>query len=487
MQSPFSRYRQHLLVAAVSLLAVSAACAPYAAMQPAPRQAPAPAQSGAQAVAQPGAAVTQQTITATEFAFSPKSIQVPLGQKITLTLENKGSIEHDLSIDALGVKLVAKPGQSVSGSFTADKAGTYDIICSVPGHKEAGMKGTLVAGTAAASQPATSSTMPGMQTGGQPPADVKPLPAGLTKLPLPQVAAPLVRTAPAHVRFDLETQEVTALLDNGVATTLWTFNGTIPGPMLRVKQGDTVEIHLKNSAASAATHSIDLHAVTGPGGGAKVMQVPPGGEGSFEFKALNPGVYIYHCATPPVAHHISSGMYGMIVVEPPEGLPKVDHEYYIMQGDYYLQGERGQQGVRAFDMQKMLDERPDYVLFNGGVGQLTGAGALKAKVGETVRVFFGVGGPNLSSSFHIIGEIFDRVYPDGATDPVLHNVQTTTVPAGGATMVEFKTEVPGSYTIVDHSLGRLEKGGAGILEVTGDDNPSVFRSLQNPGAPAAGH
>src|SRR5579859_2380782 len=264
--------------------------------------------------------------------------------------------------------------------------------------------------------------------------DIKPLPDNLTSMPAPQTAPPIDRTEPAYVKFNLETRKVTARMADGVAYEYWTFNGTVPGPMLRVREGDTVEIDLSNSADAGFMHSIDLHAVIGPGGGASVTQVAPGQDGSFTFKALHPGVYIYHCATPVVAQHIASGMYGMIVVEPKAGLPKVDHEFYLMQGDFYLQGQRGDQGLRAFDMNKMLDERPDYVLFNGSVGANTGANAFVANVGETVRIFFGVGGPNLSSSFHVIGEIFDRVYPEGALANPATNVQTTAVPAGGATM-----------------------------------------------------
>src|SRR5262249_9267174 len=275
-----------------------------------------------------------------------------------------------------------------------------------------------------------------------------------------------------------ETKKVVARMADGVAYEYWTFNGTVPGPMLRVREGDTVEINLGNAADSGVTHSIDLHAVTGPGGGASVTQVMPGETGSFTFKALNPGVYVYHCATPMVAHHIGSGMYCAIVVEPKNGMAKVDHEYYLMEGDFYLQGERGDVGLRAFDLNKMLDERPDYVLFNGSVGANTGANAFEAKVGETVRIFFGVGGPNLSSSFHVIGEIFDKVYPEGALANPVTSVQTTHVPSGGATVVEFKTEVPGKYTIVDHSLGRLEKGAAAQLVVSGEESPEIFQPLK---------
>jgi nitrite reductase (NO-forming) len=315
---------------------------------------------------------------------------------------------------------------------------------------------------------------------------VAPAVAGARPLPRPAVAPPLPRREPALVRVELETKELTATLADGVTYTFWTFNGTVPGPLLRARQGDTVEVTLRNAPDSKLTHSIDLHAATGPGGGAKVTQVPAGGSATFRFQALNPGVYVYHCATPMVAHHIASGMYGLIVVEPPEGLPPVDREFYVMEGDFYLSGARGQPGHHEIGMPELLDERPDYVLFNGGVGAVTGDGALRASVGETVRIFFGAGGPNLASSFHVIGEIFDRVYPQGASQAQT-NVQTTTVPAGGATIVDFKVEVPGQYVLVDHSLGRLEKGAAGILEVEGPDAPAVFQTIQAGAAGGGGH
>ena len=272
--------------------------------------------------------------------------------------------------------------------------------------------------------------------GGPTGAPVATVPITAARLAQPQVALPLPVRAPALVPLEIETKEVVGLIDEGVAYTFWTFDGTVPGPMLRVYQGDTVEITLKNAADSRVAHSIDLHAATGPGGGAHATQVAPGEQATFRFRALNPGVYVYHCATPPVPYHVANGMYGLIVVEPPEGLTAVDHEFYVMQGDFYLDGARGAPGHQGFSMQEMLDERPDYVVFNGASGALVGDRALRAKVGDRVRIFFGVGGPNLTSSFHAIGEIFDRVHPEGASE-ALTNVQTTLVPAGGATMVEF--------------------------------------------------
>ncbi|MCC7104729.1 MAG: nitrite reductase, copper-containing [Chloroflexi bacterium] len=427
-------------------------------------------------------------ITGTDLNFDIKQITAAVGQRVDLTFENKGVIEHDFVIDSLNFKILAKPGQTVQGSFTPTRAGAIEYYCSIPGHKMAGMVGTLTvtddsgapaaqAPAAAAAQAPAAPTAPGQA---QPlPAPRPPAPAGLRPLSLPQVAPPLPHRPPTTVSFELQTQELTALLDDGVAYTFWTFGDSVPGPMLRVRQGDTVNLTLKNSPSSQVSHSIDLHAVTGPGGGATVTQIAPGQSASFSFQALNPGVYVYHCATPMVPMHIANGMYGLIVVEPPDGFSPVDHEFYLMEGDFYLSGQRGEHGLHSFDMAKMLDETPDYVLFNGGVGSLTGANALKARVGETVRIFFGVGGPNLTSSFHVIGEIFDRVHPEGGSQSQ-SNIQTTLVPAGGSAIVEFKTEYPGTYTIVDHSLGRLVKGGAAILQVDGPADPTVFNPLSQP-------
>jgi len=426
----FARYQQHVWVAAIAILAIAATTLPML-LVPGGTQTP----SGrAPAPALP----TSVTVTASEFKFTPTSIQVPLGQKVSITLDNKGVVEHDVTIQAAGFTLLAKAGQVATGEFTFDKAGVFEFICSIPGHKEAGRKGTrsVIDANAANSAVGAAAAPAAPATTSQP--DIQPLPANLTPLTAPQVAPPITRTAPAYVKYDLETTKVVAQMADGVAYEYWTFNNTVPGPMLRVREGDTVEISLTNSPEAGLTHSIDLHAVTGPGGGAVVTQVMPGETGSFTFKALNPGVYVYHCATPMVAHHIASGMYGLIVVEPAAGLPAVDHEYYLMEGDFYLQGNRGDEGLRAFDVNKMLDERPDYVLFNGSAGANAGAKAFQANVGESIRIFFGVGGPNLTSSFHVIGEIFDRVYPEGALANSISNVQTTHVPAGGATWLSSR-------------------------------------------------
>jgi len=231
-------------------------------------------------------------------------------------------------------------------------------------------------------------------------------------------------------------------------------------------------------------HSIDIHAVTGPGGGAKVTQTPPGGKTAFQWKALNPGIYIYHCATSHIPTHIANGMYGLLLVEPENGLPKVDREYYVVQGDFYTTGKNGEKGLQGFSIEKARAEQPEYVKFN----PMATPGNLKANVGETVRLYVGNGGPNLSSAFHVIGEILDTVYQQGAVggEPA-KNVQTTLIPPGGAAIVEFKVDVPGAYILVDHSIFRaIDKGAVAILEVSGPDAPDVFKALK-PGAADSGH
>jgi nitrite reductase (NO-forming) len=277
------------------------------------------------------------------------------------------------------------------------------------------------------------------------------------------------------VIIHLEVKEVEANLADGVKYTFWTFGGKVPGSFIRIREGDQVEFHLDNHPENKMPHNIDLHAVIGPGGGAASSLTAPGHSSVFSFKSLNPGLYVYHCATAPVAMHVANGMYGLILVEPKEGLPKVDHEYYVMQGEFYTKGPNGQQGLQPFSMSKALAEKPEYVVFNGAVGALSGSQALAAKKGETVRIYIGNGGPNLTSSFHVIGQIFDKVWPEGNTNTILENVQTTMLPAGGAAIVEFKSNVPGTYILVDHSLTRaFNKGALAQLKVTGDEDKLVY-------------
>ena len=398
------------------------------------------------------------------------TLRVAEGDVVQVGIINGDGVEHDVQFPEFkaATDRVNRKGASSVTVFRADKSGEFAYFCSLPGHRQAGMEGKFVVG---AGKPPAVATAPPLVSIARDPADLpSPLPAG----------------APRTVAVELEAVELLGKLANETTYNYWTFNGKVPGPFLRVRVGDTVELTFKNRETSRMIHSIDLHAVTGPGGGAVMTQTPPGETKAFRFKALNPGLYVYHCATPMVANHITSGMYGLILVEPPGGLPKVDREFYVMQGELYTDRPFGQPGHDEFSVEKLLAERAEYFVFNGAVGALTAEHPMKAKVGETVRIFFGVGGPNATSSFHVIGEIFDHVYNQGAMgSPGATNVQTTTVPAGGAAIVEFKLEVPGRYILVDHALSRLERGLAGFLIAEGEPNPEVFHGE---GAPSmAGH
>ena len=290
----------------------------------------------------------------------------------------------------------------------------------------------------------------------------------------PNVPPPIKRKNNTKVIVNLEVKEVVKKMTDGVDYAFWTFGGSVPGKFIRILEGDLVEFHLHNHPSSKMPHNIDLHAVTGPGGGAESSFTAPGHSSMFSFKALNAGLYVYHCATAPVGMHIGNGMYGLILVEPKKGLPKVDHEYYVMQGDFYTKGKYGEPGLQPFSMEKAIEEKPDYVVFNGSVGALTGDHSLKANVGETVRLFVGNGGPNLVSSFHVIGEIFDYVNIEGGTAET-KNIQTTLIPAGGSSIVEFKVDVPGNLILVDHSIFRaFNKGALGMLKVEGAENKSIY-------------
>lgn len=403
--------------------------------------------------------------------FGPQEVRIAPGT--TVVFVNEDPVEHNV-VHATPATLGRAPekfrspelkrGQRWTWTFAEE--GTYDILCDIGGHYLAGMVGKIVVTKDAAMAgsghgdgvAATSETVAAPRIAKDP-----------TDLP-----PPVNGREPELVVFELETTEIVGQLADGMTYEYWTFNNTVPGPLLRARVGDTIEIRLRNSEQSTQIHSIDLHAVNGPGGGADVTQVAPGEEKAFRFKALSPGVFVYHCATPYVPLHVTNGMYGLIVIEPEEGYPPVDREFYVMQGDIYTDLRPGQSGHAVHDPEAMWLEQPNFVVFNGQFQALTGEHAMRANVGERVRIFVGNGGPNLSSAFHVIGEIFEVVHPEGAAEPLSH-VQTTTVAPGGATFVEFTVDVPGDYTLVDHALGRaLGKGAVAVLHVEGPENPDVF-------------
>lgn len=414
-------------------------------------------------------------------------LRVPAGVTVEITVVNGDGMQHNLTIDSFGVKTpdFMEQGSEQTLSFVANQGGDFEYYCGIAGHKQAGMFGRLIvegdSDTASAESVAATGGTAYDVAASAPVEHAEALTDVVSIIPdATDVPTPVGEREAQTVSVTLETIEVNGQLADGTTYHYWTFNGTVPGPLLRVRVGDTVDVRLQNHDDSAFAHSVDFHAATGYLGGGEVTQTAPGDETVFSFKALNPGVYVYHCATPMVAHHIANGMYGLIIVEPEGGLPPVDREFYVMQGEIYSMGQPGDTGHLDFDVDALVAERPNYLVFNGATNGLSGDNALRTEVGETVRIYMGVGGPNLISSFHVIGEVFDRVYELASlTSEPLTNVQTVLVPPGGATVVEFTVEQPGTYLLVDHALSRAVKGLAGQLVVEGTADPTVSEGVSS--------
>ena len=293
------------------------------------------------------------------------------------------------------------------------------------------------------------------------------------------VPPPVGKRAATVIHVTLTTEEVVGQLDPSAGTTYryWTFDGKLPGPMIRVKQGDMLEVTIRNAANSHMVHSIDLHAALGPGGGAAFSQVVPGQSKTFTFQATTPGLFVYHCGTPMIGEHIANGMYGLILVEPESGLPPVDHEFYVMQGEIYTTEPKGKAGLQQFSDAKLMEETPQYFIFNGAVDALTKKYPMHTNVGDTVRVFFGDAGPNHASSLHVVGEIFTRDYELGSlVSAPLTGVQTASIPPGGAAVVEFTTSMPGTFPMMDHAMARMAKGLMAVFDVRGEQNATLMHA-----------
>ncbi|WP_092815927.1 copper-containing nitrite reductase [Halopenitus malekzadehii] len=292
------------------------------------------------------------------------------------------------------------------------------------------------------------------------------------------VPDPVDWTEPRHHEIELETTERVAEIEPGVTFDYMTFNDRVPGPMVRVRRGDTVTLRLTSDEGNSLPHNIDFHAVYGPGGGADDTTIAPGESAEIQFKATYPGVFIYHCAVPNMDHHISAGMFGAILVEPEDGLPEVDRELYFGQHELYTTGDTGEKGHHAFDMDAMAAEEPTYVCLNGEAYAFTGDGygPVTVQKGERVRIFHSVGGPNLMSSWHGIGNVWETFYRDGdlVSDPDRY-VETAPVAPGTVAAAEIDTPVPGPIKLVDHALSRVaRKGMLGVIQVEGEEEPEIF-------------
>lgn len=292
----------------------------------------------------------------------------------------------------------------------------------------------------------------------------------------PDVPPPITRKHPVILKLDITSDVYVGKLTNRYTYKFWGFQKSVPGPIIRARVGDVLDVTLHNKDDTGMPHNIDFHSVTGPGGGASCLNAESLESKRAAFKLLSPGLFIYHCAAAPVPMHIANGMYGLILVEPEHGLTPVDKEYYVLQSEFYYDApEDNSTNEATYNYAKGLAEEPDSVVFNGREGALTQDGMLKCKTGDRVRIFFGNAGPNLTSAFHIIGAVFDKVYREGdLVSPPARGVQTTTVPAGGAAMVELRPLVPGNLTLVDHAIFRMDKGAVGFLSVSGDKRPDIY-------------
>lgn len=395
-------------------------------------------------------------------------LPIAVGDRVTLTLIMSESNLHDVTIEYYNVATsqLTEEGSEDSLTFIASAEGTYAYYCSIPGHRAGGMEGNFIIGTGQGP-----SNFVEAQIGAALDVDTD----NIARDPL-DIPPPTGRNETADVHIYMEAVELVAEIQSGTTFTYWTYNGTVPGPMFRARVGDTVFVHFSNLEENTMHHNVDFHSVTGQGGGAAATETAPGTTSVFSFKAMHPGLFVYHCATPDIPTHISKGMYGMMLIEPEIPLPPVDKEVYIMQGDIYTKWRPGTEGHQEFDDNALFEESPTYVVFNGKFATFTGEDTIQAEVGETMRIYFGVGGPNTISSFHLIGEIFDRVYNMGdlVSEP-MQSVQTIAVVPGGAVVVDVTFDVPANYILVDHALTRaFHKGAVGIIAVTGDEDPSVI-------------
>lgn len=308
----------------------------------------------------------------------------------------------------------------------------------------------------------------------------------------PNVPPSITRNYPVLLEVPLTTSTKLKQLTSQYKYEQWNFNGTVPGPFIRARVGDVVEISLTNCDETGNPHNIDCHAIHGPGGGSALTTAEEGQTKTGRFRLHWPGLYVYHCAAAPVPVHIANGMYGLMYVQPAEGdLPSVDREYYVMQSEFYHEApeieDNGKPSSEVeFSYPNALREEPSVVVFNGHEAALTRDKPLKASVDERVRIFFGNAGPNLTSSFHVIGGNFQKVYRDGdVVTPPGQFVSTVSVPPGGSTIVDMKMMVPGTYTLVDHAIFRLEKGAVGYLNVAGEPRVNIYHS-EEPPAPCVG-
>jgi nitrite reductase (NO-forming) len=451
------------LIALISAAAVTlAACAGVSPTPAGPAVAmPAPTVAAVQQHAEPvGPVLDTLTIEAVDIGYEPTNLTVAAPGRYTVKLVNTGNIVHDIAFPD-GTKIIAQAGETQVADVMVPETG-LSFICSLPGHKDAGMVGTIaVAGHE------MSAAEGGDHGGPAPTFDVQPDPNAPAYTVFDPAAPPLLAGEVHDIELVMVEREMT--IAKGFVQRVWTFGGTVPGPVIRVKVGDTVRIHLKNAADSTVPHSIDFHSSM-VAWNDEMTSINAGEDKIYEWKAEYAGVWMYHCGTAPALHHIANGMYGMVIVEPVGGLAPVDKEFALVQSEWYL----GPQGEPASLTKAAAPApAPDFVLFNGVANQYAD-NPIEIGTGERVRVFVLNAGPSVDSSFHVVGTIFDTVIKEGVEltrdNPGRWGSQAVDLaPAQGA-IVEFTMAEDGLYPIVTHAFNFVGRGALGLFKA-GDGDP----------------
>ena len=468
-----SRRRSLSAFAAIVLLAgcTPTAFAPRWTAAPGGAASPAPAASHDAASHEPGSSpgtlgggggqvLGTLEITSIDLGFEPKELIVDTPGAYEVTLTNDGAIPHDITFPD-GQKVVAESGESGSVVVEVPADGLH-FICSIPGHSDAGMQGSIsVKGS-------TGGGGGGGDHGGPAPAtDVQPDP-NAPAYTLYDATAPVLREGDVH-DIDLVIEEKPMTVAEGFVQAVWTFNGTVPGPVIRVKVGDTIRIHLRNPETAQLAHSVDFHS-SQVAWNDEMTSINPGEEKVYEWRADYAGVWMYHCGTSPALHHIANGMFGMVIVEPAGGLPDVDAEFAIVQNEWYL-GPQGQ--PVSLTKAAAAAPAPDFVAFNGVANQYVD-NPIGVDTGDRVRVFVLNAGPSVDSSFHVVGTIFSAVTKEGVhlergNDGAWGSQAVDLSPAQGA-IVEFEMPEDGLYPMVTHAFNFVGRGALGLFQA-GDGDP----------------
>jgi nitrite reductase (NO-forming) len=414
---------------------------------------------------------------ATEFAFEPATVMATAGT-YSGTLVNNGTIEHDITFDN-GEPIVAAAGESVEFEFEVGEEGVR-YWCSIPGHEDAGMSGVITT-AASASADEAAAPMEGHGAVGdaattvEADPDAPPYEFRDPRAPKRGEGEGFTLTpggAPDGgdlIDVELVVEEKLATVAEGFVQQIWTFNGTMPGPVIRTQVGDTVRVHLVNPPEATVSHSVDFHA-SQVAWNDEMRSIAPGEELVYEFTTDYAGVWMYHCGTDPVLHHIANGMFGMVIVEPEGGLPPMENEFFIVQHEWYL-GPQGE--VSSYAKANQAAPAPDFVMFNGAAFQYKD-NPIEIPTGEEVRLFVLDVGPSIDSSFHIVGTIFDDVIKEGVhlergNDGNWGSQAVDLAPAQGA-VIELKAAEDGLYPMVTHAFNFPGRGAVGLLQA-GDGEP----------------